>query len=130
MHRWRTVLIVLALAGVSCRTTAPHPAAAPNVPIAAGPVKADQRDIWLRQFARGYFPGRSGQLFMVSREGEFTVDRNPLYAFMHGSPWPYDTHIPLLLYGPPFIKTLVWNERVSQQDVAPTLAALLGTAPP
>ena len=67
---------------------------------------------------------------MVSREGEFIVDRNPLYAFMHGSPWAYDTHIPLLLYGPPFIKTLVWNERVSQQDVVPTLAALLGTAPP
>ena len=33
--------------------------------------------------------------------------------------------------GPPFIKPPgVWNERVSQQDVVPTLAALLGTAPP
>ena len=28
------------------------------------------------------------------------------------------------------MKPLVWNERVSQQDVAPTLAALLGTSPP
>ena len=130
MHRWRTVLIVLALAGASCRTTAPHPAAAPNTPIASGPAPGDQRDAWLRQFARGYFPGRSGQVFMVSREGEFIVDHNPLYAFMHGSPWPYDTHIPLLLYGPPFIRTLVSNEPVSQQDVVPTLAALLGTAPP
>ena len=67
---------------------------------------------------------------MVLREGDFLVDRNPLYAFMHGSPWPYDTHVPLLFHGTPFIKRSVSNERVSQQDVVPTLAALLGTAPP
>ena len=42
----------------------------------------------------------------------------------------YDTHIPLLLYGPPFITPLISNAPVSQQDVVPTLAALLGTAPP
>jgi len=81
-------------------------------------------------FARGYFPGRSGQVFFVPREGEFVVSRDPLYSFMHGSPWSYDTHIPLLLYGPPFIKTLASNQRVTQQDVVPTLAELLGTAPP
>jgi len=122
---------LLAVASASCRSTAPHPPATPQAPAAsAGPATRDQREAWLRQFARGYFPGRSGQVFMVSREGEFIVDRNPLYAFMHGSPWAYDTHIPLLLYGPPFIKPLVWNERVSQQEVVPTLAALLGTAPP
>jgi Type I phosphodiesterase / nucleotide pyrophosphatase len=125
--------LLLALASASCRSSAPRPPVTdPAAPAAAatGPATSSQRDAWLTQFARGYFPGRSGQLFMVSREGEFIVDRNPLYAFMHGSPWSYDTHIPLLLYGPPFVKTLVWNERVSQQDVVPTLAALLGTAPP
>jgi len=66
----------------------------------------------------------------VPREGDFVVDRNPLYAFMHGSPWDYDTHVPLLLSGSPFIKQGVWNNAVTQQDVVPTLAALLGTAPP
>ena len=30
--------------------------------------------------------------------------RDPLYRFMHGSPWEYDTHIPVLLYGAPFVK--------------------------
>ncbi|MFI5077835.1 MAG: alkaline phosphatase family protein, partial [Vicinamibacteria bacterium] len=133
MRRSPVVLaLLLALASASCRSSAPRPPVTdPAAPTAAtGAAPGDQRDAWLTQFARGYFPGRSGQLFMVSREGEFIVDRNPLYAFMHGSPWAYDTHVPLLLYGPPFIRTLVWNERVSQQDVAPTLAALLGTAPP
>ncbi len=49
---------------------------------------------------------------------------------MHGSPWNYDTHVPLLFHGAPFIKQGVFNVRVTQQDVVPTLATLLGTAPP
>jgi len=132
MLRSRMVWLVLLLASASCRSTSSTtPATRPAPPPAAtASATSAQREAWLAQFARGYFPGRSGQVFMVSREGEFIVDRNPLYAFMHGSPWSYDTHIPLLLYGPPFIKPLIWNERVSQQDVVPTLAALLGTAPP
>jgi arylsulfatase A-like enzyme len=69
-------------------------------------------------------------VFFVTREGEFLVDRNPLYAFMHGSPWEYDTHVPLLFHGAPYINRGVWNDPVTQQDVVPTLAALLGTAPP
>jgi hypothetical protein len=110
-------------------TTGCGTAAQPRVSAARAPA-APGREAWLGGFARGYFPGRSGQIFMVPREGDFIVDREPLYAFMHGSPWPYDTHIPLLLHGPPFIRQLFSNDRVTQQDVAPTLAALLGTAAP
>jgi hypothetical protein len=81
-------------------------------------------------FARGYFPGRSGQVFYVPREGDFVVDSDPLYAFMHGSSWGYDTHVPLLFYGPSIIRQGSWSTPVAQQDVAPTLAAVLGVAPP
>lgn len=97
---------------------------------AGSPTPAADANGWLNAFARGYFPGRSGQIFLVPREREFLVDRNPLYAFMHGSPWNYDTHIPLLLYGPPFFKQTVSTEAAAQQDIAPTLAALLGTSAP
>jgi hypothetical protein len=131
MRRPALLWFVLALTAASCKSAGSRPASsAPASSAGRAAVTAAQREAWLQQFARGYFPGRSGQLFLISREGEFLVDRNPLYAFMHGSPWPYDTHIPLLLYGPPFIKPLVSKERVSQQHVVPTLAALLGTAPP
>lgn len=118
-----SLLLILVLSGAGCgaATVAPATRASPGV-VARG--------AWLDQFARGYFPGRSGQVFLVPREGDFVVDRNPLYAFMHGSPWEYDTHVPLLFHGPPYIRPGVSNERVSQQDVVPTLAALLGTAPP
>ena len=122
----RVVLLLLSLAAAACHaTSAPStPATTPTIPAAA------DRQAWLDQFARGYFPGRSGQIFLVPREGDFVVDRDPLYTFMHGSPWTYDTHVPLLFHGAPFIKQGVWNDRVTQQDVVPTLAALLGTAPP
>lgn len=69
-------------------------------------------------------------MFLVPREGDFVVDRGPLYVFMHGSAWSYDAHIPLLLYGAPFIREGEWRDPVVQQDVAPTLAALLGLPPP
>jgi hypothetical protein len=81
-------------------------------------------------FARGYFPGRSGQLFVIPREGDIITDREPLYGFMHGSPWEYDVHIPVLLHGAPFVKPGEHREAVVQQDVAPTLAALIGASPP
>jgi Type I phosphodiesterase / nucleotide pyrophosphatase len=117
-------LLFVLLSGVAgCRTAAPpHPSTAPKAP--------QGRDLWLEAFARGYFPGRSGQIFLVTRKGDFIVDRNPLYAFMHGSPWEYDTHIPLLLHGAPFVKHGVFSDSVTQLDLVPTLAALLGTAPP
>src|SRR3954462_429829 len=123
INRVAVLLLLLTFGGAAC-----HPLPAPSATVSTDPQSA--RQAWLDQFARGYFPGRSGQVFLVSREGDFVVDRNPLYAFMHGSPWDYDTHIPLLFYGAPFIKPGASKEAVSQQDVVPTLAALLGTAPP
>src|SRR6202008_18631 len=41
-----------------------------------------------------------------------------------------DVHPPVLFYGPPFIRQGEWRDPVVQQDVAPTLAALLGQPAP
>jgi Type I phosphodiesterase / nucleotide pyrophosphatase len=122
----RFLLLLLSLTAAACHATT-GPSTRTATPTATA--TAD-RQAWLDQFARGYFPGRSGQIFLVPREGDFVVDRDPLYAFMHGSPWKYDTHVPLLFHGAPFIKQGVSNDVVTQQDVVPTLAALLGTLPP
>jgi hypothetical protein len=77
-------------------------------------------------FARGYFPGRSGQVFLVPREGDIITERDPLYTFMHGSPWDYDTRIPILFYGPPFVKPGIYAEPAAQQDIAPTIGRIVG----
>ena len=77
-------------------------------------------------WARSYFPGRSGQIMIVPREGAFAVSkRDPVVKFMHGSPWPYDTRIPLLFYGPRYVRAGTYARAARQQDVMPTVAQLL-----
>src|SRR5690348_15546502 len=58
------------------------------------------RQRFLEMFARAYFPGRTGQLLLVPRHGDFITRPDPYYAQMHGSPWPYDVDIPLMFVGP------------------------------
>jgi len=48
----------------------------------------------------------------------------------HGSPYDYDTHVPLLWYGPAWMGARRITQRVEVVDIAPTLAALLGVAAP
>jgi arylsulfatase A-like enzyme len=48
---------------------------------------------------------------------------------MHGSPWRYDTHVPVIFTGPS-IRAQRINRLVHPVDVAPTIAALLGMTPP
>lgn len=43
----------------------------------------------------------------------------------HGTPCSYDTHVPLLWYGPGLPQDVQEHRRVSVRDIAPTLAALL-----
>lgn len=124
----------LLLAG-GCATgasTAARPAAtATSAAVSpAAATDASPRDRWLRMFARAYFPGRSGQIFVIPREGDIITDRGELYGFMHGSPWDYDVHIPLLLHGVPFVAPGEYTAATRQQDLVPTLAAIIDTPPP
>jgi predicted AlkP superfamily pyrophosphatase or phosphodiesterase len=88
------------------------------------------RKIFLERAARAYYPGRSGQIVVVPREGHIITRRDPTVKFMHGSPWDYDTRIPFFLYGPAFIRQGTFPEIVAQQEMAPTLASLLGISMP
>jgi hypothetical protein len=84
---------------------------------------------FLEMFARAYFPGRTGQLLIVPREGDFITRPDPNVAYMHGSPWSYDVSIPLMFAGPA-VNTGVFSVPAAQQDVAPTLGASLGVQMP
>src|SRR3954469_18559979 len=111
-------LTVVAIAG----TVAGEQATQPRPDSAA-------RQRFLRMFARAYFPGRTGQLLIVPREGDFITRPDPNVAYMHGSPWPYDVSIPLMFAGPA-VKTGSFVTPAAQQDVAATLAAALGVRMP
>jgi predicted AlkP superfamily pyrophosphatase or phosphodiesterase len=88
-----------------------------------------QRQHFLEMFARAYYPGRSGQLFVVPREGDIMTRNDPNYIYMHGSPWSYDTSIPIMFVGSA-VKSGNYSLPTVQQDVAPTLASVLGVEMP
>jgi predicted AlkP superfamily pyrophosphatase or phosphodiesterase len=48
----------------------------------------------------------------------------------HGSPYPYDTHVPILAWGPRWVKRGQVEERVEVVDIAPTVAGWLGVPVP
>ena len=98
-----------------------------TAPAGAAALAARQR--FLEMFARAYFPGRTGQLLVVPREGDFITRPDPDVAYMHGSPWEYDVSIPLMFVGPA-VRAGRYSMPAVQQDVAPTLAAPLGVRMP
>ena len=48
----------------------------------------------------------------------------------HGSPHAYDTHVPILMYGPRWVGRGRVEARVEVADIAPTLARMLSTRVP
>ncbi len=73
-----------------------------------------------------FHPARSGDVLYVSKP--YWFDRAT--GTNHGTPYSYDTHVPLLWFGVG-VKPGLRTERVGVEDIAPTLAHLLGVlAPP
>lgn len=71
---------------------------------------------------------RSGDIYVAQSPYWFLFDEGPIAA-MHGSPWRYDTHVPIIIAGPGIPARQI-DRRVHPVDVAPTIAALLGLSPP
>lgn len=83
-----------------------------------------------RQLSHSYHPRRSGEVYVVTKPGWFVNDFDGLtVASTHGSPWRYDTYVPLVFMGKG-LKPQVIQREVHTVDVAASLAALLGTKPP
>lgn len=95
--------------------------------LAAGSEASDPKlkQEFREMFARSYYPGRSGQILVVPRRGDIITRDDPHYRFMHGSPWDYDTEIPLLFYGPGLIRAGDYGGPAHHQDIVPTLAGIL-----
>jgi arylsulfatase A-like enzyme len=69
----------------------------------------------------------------VSGEVQFTLKPGWMFGSSrstHGSPYDYDTHVPILLYGPHWVKAGRVDAPVEVVDIAPTLSRMLRVAPP
>jgi predicted AlkP superfamily pyrophosphatase or phosphodiesterase len=77
---------------------------------------------------RNHHPQRAGDIYIFQQPYWFMFDRGPVAA-MHGSPWSYDTHVPIIFVGKG-INAAAVERLVHPIDVAPTLSALLNLSPP
>ncbi len=69
--------------------------------------------------------------------GDVMVVTKPFWYFgsrpegtSHGSPYTYDTNVPLLMMGPQWLKSGAYGQYAEVVDLAPTLAFLLRIRPP
>lgn len=86
------------------------------------------RSLQSEAIRHNYHDQRSGDIYIYQEPYWFLFDRGPVGA-MHGSPWAYDTHVPIIFAGPD-IKPARISRLVHPVDVAPTLSAYLGISPP
>ena len=78
-----------------------------------------------RQYLHSYSP--YGGWYVLGVPPPFTIGATQ--GTDHGSPYSYDTHVPLAFYGVPF-QPGVYHQHAEPVDLAPTLASLLGINPP
>lgn len=81
-----------------------------------------------RQVQKGWNPRRSGDIAVVWQPGWITKSYGQK-GTTHGSPWSYDTHVPMLFMG--------WGigrgkfaDCSHAEDIVPTVSVLLGIEPP
>lgn len=76
---------------------------------------------WVVRIARGYRRDRSAELQIVPKPDNYVGAGLP-----HVGPYPFTSEVPMLFYGPGFIKPLgVVNQSATTADLAPTWARLL-----
>ena len=84
----------------------------------------------VRSILNNFNPKRSGDVFVVFEPQRFINDMDGLtVASTHGSPWSYDTFVPIFVAGAGVTPRKVYR-RVAPNDIAPTLSAFVGAKPP
>ncbi len=84
----------------------------------------------IQKIMNNFHPKRSGEIYIVFKANYFINDMDGLIvAAVHGSPWQYDTHVPIMFAGPGIQAQRVSRE-VHAVDIARTLAEILGTKIP
>ncbi|MEB3223449.1 MAG: alkaline phosphatase family protein [Candidatus Sericytochromatia bacterium] len=139
------------LAALVAPPASPGSPAATASPQAADPTPAEaaRTTAAFRDAAARSLGPRSGDLFALPAKYHYVSDRDYLKpetctlptatgerSFIHqgnhhGTFWDYDTRIPLAFWGPGRVRP-AWTSReaVTQQDLVPTIANLIGAVPP
>jgi len=87
-----------------------------------------------RRVLNGFYPQRSGDVIVLFEPYNIMFDlpddpTDPLSSATHGSPYGYDTHVPLIIMGRDFTRG-TYTEPATPADIAPTLSSLLRVQSP
>ncbi|MEE4218406.1 MAG: alkaline phosphatase family protein [Xanthomonadales bacterium] len=83
-----------------------------------------------RSVLRNFHAKRSGDIYLVFEPNVFISDFDGLtVSSTHGSPWRYDTYVPVMFAGNGLPAARVVRA-VTPYDISPTLSAYLGVKPP
>ena len=79
-----------------------------------------------RRVLHGFYPARSGDVVVIAEPYKYLGDT---ITATHGSPYSYDTHVPLIIMGAGIMPGR-YLEAATPADIAPTLSAVLRITKP
>lgn len=96
--------------------------------LAAGLVNGDAID---RRMRNGFNAERSGDVLVLHEANWLAGAGGPGGGTTHGTPYSYDTHVPVIFWGPrDLVRPGQYHDNAAVHDIAPTLATQLGIAQP
>jgi predicted AlkP superfamily pyrophosphatase or phosphodiesterase len=86
-------------------------------------------DAVARRVLNGFYPQRSGDVIVVTEPYTIVFDTpddptDPTNTATHGSPYSYDTHVPLIFMGR-YFRPGSYSQTATPADIAPTLSNIL-----
>jgi len=82
----------------------------------------------MKRVARSFHSELSGNVFVI-QDKFYRIYSTVRFTATHGSPYAYDTHVPVMFAGPGVSKVQTDRE-IGPESIAATIAALLGIDPP
>jgi predicted AlkP superfamily pyrophosphatase or phosphodiesterase len=89
----------------------------------------DSTDAIARRVLHGFHPRRSGDVVVVPEPYKYLSEGSSPIPATHGSPYAYDTHVPLVIMGAG-VTPGRYRQPATPADIAPTLASLLRLTAP
>lgn len=83
----------------------------------------------LAKVQRAFHSRRSGNVLVVQNPSWYLYPKTEAYSAMHGSPYPYDTYVPIMFAGSD-IRHRVVHRPVAPEDIACTITGYLNINPP
>ena len=99
-----------------------------NLAVSTRSLATEKSNPLIEQVRNNQHVTRSGDIYIIQEPYWFLFDEGPI-ASMHGSPWRYDTHVPIIFAGQGIDAQKI-SRLVHPVDVAPTIAAFLGMTAP